>query len=70
MPLKHFGNPSKMGIRFGFNEGALLFGVWLLWNVLSKEGRDAGDGGSCFTVNCTPRCFSIFRASKDQFGFI
>lgn len=45
--LKRSGNPSKMGIRFGFNEGALLFGVGLLWNVLScsspRRGRDADD---------------------------
>lgn len=40
--LKHFGNPSKMGIRFGFNEVALLFGTGLLWNVLfapPQEGK-------------------------------
>ena len=36
LPLfRHLGNPRKMGIRFGFNEVALLFGVGLPWNVFS-----------------------------------
>lgn len=30
LTLKRAGNPSKMGIRFGFNEAALLFGAGCL----------------------------------------
>ena len=30
--FKRLGDPGKMGIRFGFNEVALLCGVGLLWN--------------------------------------
>lgn len=33
--------------------------------LLPKRGKDADDL-SGFTVNCTPRCFSILSASKDQ----